>query len=31
LLDQLKRKFGKNINSIGILNEESIIDGEIDK
>ena len=26
LLDQLKKTFGKNINSIGILNEESILD-----
>ena len=31
LLDQLKQKFGKDINSMGILNEESIIDDENNK
>ena len=28
LLDQLKQSFGKQINSIGILNEDAILDGE---
>ena len=31
LLDQLKKRFGKNVNSAGILNENSIIDDENDE